>query len=228
MSVRVGVIVPAAGLGTRMGGVQKAFMDIAGRPMLARTLGPILSDSRVTSVVIALDAGAVAAPPAWLNGLDERVTTVPGGSERAESVRNALRSLPDDVDVIVVHDAARPLVSPTLISAAIDRAAQGDSVIAAIPVTDTIHETAVDGRILRTPDRSGLRAAQTPQAFPAAVLREAHLQAERAGIPATDDAALVVRFVGPVHVIEGERANIKVTLPVDVILAEALLRERHD
>jgi 2-C-methyl-D-erythritol 4-phosphate cytidylyltransferase len=228
LSIAVGVVIPAAGSGTRMGGVQKAFMEIAGQPMLARTLQPILSDPRVTAVAVALDPASATAPPKWLTELDARVVIVGGGSERGDSVRRALHALPEDVDVIVVHDAARPLVSAGLIATAIDSAAAGTSVIAAAPVIDTIHETAADGRILRTPTRSVLRAAQTPQAFPAAVLREAHLQAERAGVEATDDAALVVRYVGPVYAIEGERSNIKLTVATDVTLAEALLRERDE
>jgi 2-C-methyl-D-erythritol 4-phosphate cytidylyltransferase len=110
----------------------------------------------------------------------------------------------------------------------VDQAAAGTSVVAALPVTDTIHEAAADGRILRTPDRPGLWAAQTPQAFPAAVLRAAHREAALAKIAATDDAALVARFGGPVHVIEGERTNIKLTVAADVVFAEALIRSRSE
>lgn len=226
MSVRVGLVVPAAGAGRRMGGVGKAFIELAGEPVLACTLRPFLAHERIVAIVVALDAALADDPPIWLCTLDDRIAIVAGGEERADSVRHALDALPDDLDVIAVHDAARPLVTETLVARVIDQAASGTSVVAALPVTDTVHETAADGRILRTPDRWGLWAAQTPQAFPAAVLREAHRQAALAGITATDDAALVARFVGPVHVLEGERTNIKLTVATDVVIAEALIRHR--
>jgi len=227
MSVRVGVVVPGAGAGRRMGGVPKALMPIAGRPMLAWTLRPLLAERRVTAIAIALDPALAATPPDWLAGLDPRITIVAGGRERGDSVRAAIDALPADIDVIVVHDAARPLVTGELISRMIDHAAGGHSVVAATTVIDTVHEVDAEGRIVRTPERAGLRAAQTPQAFPAAVFREACRRAEREGIAATDDAALVAAAGEPVHVIEGERTNIKLTLASDVIAAEALLRSRE-
>jgi 2-C-methyl-D-erythritol 4-phosphate cytidylyltransferase len=210
-----------------MGGVGKAFIELAGEPVLACTLRPFLDEPRVVAIVVALDPRSADDPPAWLAGLDERITIVAGGRERGDSVRLALEALPGDIDVIAVHDAARPLVTRTLVSRVIDQAAEGVSVVAAIPVTDTIHQAAADGRILRTPDRAGLWAAQTPQAFPAAILREAHREAALAKVDATDDATLVTRFVGPVHVLEGERTNIKLTVATDVVFAEALIRSRE-
>jgi 2-C-methyl-D-erythritol 4-phosphate cytidylyltransferase len=207
-----------------MGGVPKPLIDLAGEKVLVRTLRPFLDDERVVAIAVATDSSLAASPPTWLAELDTRITVVAGGEERDDSVRCGLDALPDDLDVVVVHDAARPLVTEELVTRVIDAALDGDSVVAALPVTDTIHEAAKDGRILRTPDRTGLWAAQTPQAFPALVLREAHEQAVRAGVTATDDAALVARFVGPVKVIDGERTNIKLTVAMDLIIAEALIR----
>lgn len=227
MSVRVGVVIPAAGAGRRMGGVCKAFIELAGEPVLACALRPFLDEPRVVAVAVALDPALAADPPPWLLRLDERITVVAGGEERGDSVRRALEALPDDLDVIAVHDAARPLVTRSLVTRVVDQAAAGTSVVAALPVTDTIHEAASDGRILRTPDRAGLWAAQTPQAFPAAVLREAHREAALARVAATDDAALVARFVGPVHVLEGELTNIKLTVATDVVIAGALIGSRQ-
>lgn len=226
MSVRAGVVIPAAGAGTRMGGVDKVFIELAGEAVLARAIRPFLADSRVVAVAVALEPRLASGPPDWLRDLDGRILIVSGGSERGDSVRHALQALPEEIDVIAVHDAARPMVSADLVSRAIDEAANGRSVVAAVPLIDTVHEVSTAGRILRTPDRSTLWAAQTPQAFPAAVLREAHYEAAAAGVAATDDAALVARFVGPVHVMDGERDNIKITVATDLVIAEALIRAR--
>lgn len=209
-----------------MGGVSKALLEMGGRPVLAHAIEPFLAEPRVAAVVIALEPRLADDPPGWLPGTDPRVRVVAGGIERSDSVRLALDAAPMDVDVVLVHDAVRPLVSRMLVSRMIDEAARGRSVTAAVPLVDTVHEVAADGRIVRTPDRERLWLAQTPQAFPAAVLREAYRKADLAGVKATDDAALVARFVGPVHVVEGERHNLKLTVAGDIKLAEALLHSR--
>jgi 2-C-methyl-D-erythritol 4-phosphate cytidylyltransferase len=223
MNVRAAVIVAAAGSGRRMGSVNKAFLDLDGQPVLVRSIRPFLDDARVCRVVVTLDAATSEAPPAWLTGLDPRVCTVAGGAERDDSVRRALAAVPADIDVIVVHDAARPLLTRPLVTRAIDEAAAGRAVTTAIPLADTIHHVDDDGRIIMTPDRTGLWRAQTPQAFPAAMLREAHAMAVRTDLRATDDASLVARVLGPVHVIEGSEANLKITVPADLLLARAIL-----
>lgn len=223
MSVRVAVVVPAAGAGRRMGGTAKAFVELAGEPMLRRTLRPFLAETRVTAIAIALDAATAAAPPQWLVTLDRRITFVTGGATRSASVAAALATLDDDVDVVLVHDAARPLVSAELIDRVITAAAAGHAVIAAVPVTDTIQEVDDVGRIIATPERDHLWQAQTPQAFPRSVVMDAYRRAEADGVIATDDAALVARYGTPVRVIEGARENIKVTTQADVRAVEALL-----
>jgi 2-C-methyl-D-erythritol 4-phosphate cytidylyltransferase len=206
-----------------MGSVNKAFLELEGEPILARSIRPFLADPRVVFVVVALDAASAESPPRWLTGLDSRVVTVAGGAERDDSVRCAFALIPDDVDVIVVHDAARPLVAQGLVTRAIDEAAAGRAVAAAVPLTDTIHQVDDEHRIATSPDRAGFWRAQTPQAFPAAMLRHAHQAAARAGAHATDDAALVARFAGPVHLIEGSDTNLKITVPADLVLARAIL-----
>jgi 2-C-methyl-D-erythritol 4-phosphate cytidylyltransferase len=223
---RVGVIVPAAGEGRRLGGVRKPFLELAGRPMLQHTLRPFLECDDVASIVVALAADDAAAPPAWLAQLAPRVQVVAGGAERGDSVARALAALPDGVDVVLVHDAARPLLDADLVARCIDAAAGGVSVIAAVRVTDTVKEVGADGLIEGTPDRSRLWRAQTPQAFPRAVLEDAYRQAASSGTAATDDAALVAQCGGRVLVIEGADENMKVTTPTDVFIAEALLRQR--
>lgn len=220
---RVAVVIPAGGAGRRMGGVRKPFADLAGRPVLDRCLDAFLARRDVHWIVVAVPPEVHAAPPAWLCR-DRRVDTVVGGNERGDSVRNALQAVPDDADIVLVHDAARPLITPAVIARCIEAAAAGFSVVASVPVVDTIQQVDDGGTIIATPDRSRLRAAQTPQAFPAAVLRAAYARAAGEGIAATDDAGLVARFGGVVGTVEGAARNIKITTHLDMAVAEALLR----
>lgn len=221
---RVAVVVPAGGSGTRMGGVLKPLLDLAGEPVLARCLRPFLERTDVEWVVVALPPALHDEPPHFLRA-DPRVRTVAGGAERIDSVRRALAAVPAEADVVLVHDAARPLVSGDVIDRCIRAAAAGRSVLAAVAVTDTIQRVDERDAIVDTPDRARLRAAQTPQAFPAAVLRAAHARAEAEGLSATDDAGLVARMGETVHVVEGSHRNLKITTPVDLALAAALLAD---
>jgi 2-C-methyl-D-erythritol 4-phosphate cytidylyltransferase len=195
-------IVPAAGAGERLGAdVPKAFAVLGGKPMLEWSLAVLREVC--DRVVVAVPPDRVA-PPDF----------VAGGATRSESVRNALAAAPE-ATVVVVHDAARPLVTVELVRRCLDALEGFDGAIAAAPVTDTIKEVD-DGRVARTPDRGRLWAAQTPQVFRADVLREA------AG-DATDDAALVEAIGGNVRVVEAPRENLKVTTRTDIRLAEMLL-----
>jgi 2-C-methyl-D-erythritol 4-phosphate cytidylyltransferase len=220
---RIAVVVPAGGAGSRMGGVRKPLLELDGEPLLARCLRPFLERRDVLCVVVALPQELHDAPPPWLIR-DPRITTVPGGAERSDSVRNALAAVPADADIVLVHDAARPLVSAVVIERCVAAAVDGRSAIAAMPVVDTIKEVDEGGRIVATPDRRRLWAAQTPQAFPALVLRDAHARAAAERVSATDDAALVARYGGTVIVVEGASENLKITTPADVALAQTLLR----
>lgn len=226
MTTRAALIVPAGGAGRRLGGTPKALLPLNGRPMLHHALVPFLAQPSVEWIVIALPAEFAAAPPEWLAGLDERIRIVEGGAERGDSVRRALAAVPAGAEAVLVHDGARPLVTAAIVERALAAAARGLNVVAAVPVTDTIKQVDEGGRIVATPDRRLLWAAQTPQAFPRAVLAEAYARADREGLLATDDAALVARYGGTVTVIEGDPENIKVTTPADVRVASALLRER--
>jgi 2-C-methyl-D-erythritol 4-phosphate cytidylyltransferase len=220
----IAVIIPAGGSGSRMGTgpLPKPFLELGGEPLLGRCLARFLERSDVRWVVVALPKELHESPPVWLRR-DARVSTVAGGMERGHSVRNALAAVPAEADLVLVHDAARPLVSAAIIERCVQAAAAGVSAVAALPVVDTIQEVDEDGTIVRTPDRRQLRAAQTPQAFPAAVLRAAHQRAAAEGIVATDDAGLVARYGGSVRVVDGASANIKITTPADLVVAEALL-----
>jgi 2-C-methyl-D-erythritol 4-phosphate cytidylyltransferase len=202
-------IVPAGGSGERLGADRhKAFVVCAGRPMVEWSLEAL---SAVCSRVI------VAVPP----GHEEPPDRVTAGHTRSASVRNALSAAPE-ATVVVIHDAARPLVTADLVARCIDALDGVDGVIAATPVTDTVHVASPDLLIASSPDRSTLWAAQTPQVFHADVLRRANDSNEET----TDEASLVAAVGGTVRLIEGSSDNIKVTTPTDLRLAEALLRER--
>jgi 2-C-methyl-D-erythritol 4-phosphate cytidylyltransferase len=221
-----GVVIPAGGAGRRMGGVHKPFVDLCGRTVLEHAIAPFLRNADVAYIVVAIPADMMAAPPQWLLDLAPRVTVVQGGAERGDSVRNGIDALPPEIDIILVHDAARPLVTDAVIESCIAAAAEGRSVVPAVPVTDTIKEVDEGGRITGTPDRRTLWSAQTPQAFPAAVLRDAYARAKEGRINATDDAALVARFGTTVTVVDGTVENIKITTAADFAVAEAYLTRR--
>lgn len=223
---RVGVAIPAAGGGSRLGGRDKALLELGGEPMLLHSLRPFLEHPLVTSIAIALPARLVFPPPTWLVGIDPRVVVLAGSVTRTESVRLALDALAGDLDIIVVHDAARPLVTRETIDRCIAVAATGEGAIAAWPVVDTLKEVDSRNHVLQTPDRSRLWSAQTPQAFPATALREAYWKGAKEGVQATDDAQLFMHFGRTVRVVEGSPWNLKVTYPDDVVLAEVLLARR--
>ncbi len=149
---------------------------------------------------------------------------VPGGAQRSHSVRNALRA--SSGDPVVVHDAARPLTTPELVERCIAALDGADAAIAAAPVTDTTKEAGADGVVERTLDRSRLWAVQTPQVFRRAALEAALAQPDDVLAAATDDASLVEAAGGVVRVVEAPRENLKVTTPLDLRVAELLLRER--
>jgi 2-C-methyl-D-erythritol 4-phosphate cytidylyltransferase len=209
-------LVVAAGRGERLGKpVPKAFAILAGRPMVEWSVGTLQRVTAVTEIVVALPAG-IAAPDGTVG--------VAGGSERSHSVRAALAAARDE-DVVLVHDAARPLVTAELIEACLAALGDADAAIAAAPVTDTIKECA-DGRVVRTLDRSRLWAVQTPQVFRRAALQRALDQDHDAIGAATDDASLVEAMGGTVRIVDAPRENLKVTTELDLRVAEMLLRER--
>jgi 2-C-methyl-D-erythritol 4-phosphate cytidylyltransferase len=221
--MKVGAIIPAAGSGTRMGGARKPFLQLAGKPLLQHCLEAFFQIDSVRYIVVALPADESNQRPPWLT--DSRVTLVPGGAHRADSVRAGLSALPDDVDVVVVHDAARPLVTPELIMRVLEAVSQRVSATVAVPVTDTLHQVDDNQGILATPPRSRFWRAQTPQAFPRQALELAYARNEDAST-ATDEAGLVARSGCSVKVVPGEDWNIKITTPEDLVLAEATLRKR--
>jgi 2-C-methyl-D-erythritol 4-phosphate cytidylyltransferase len=205
-----------------MGGVKKPYLLLAGEPVLLHALRPFLARGDVVAVAVALAPEDASSPPEWLRTLDQRLTLVDGGATRAESVRHALAALPAALDVIVVHDAARPLLTADLLDRCIVLAAQGKGAVAGIPAVDTLKEVDGDGRVVGTPERARFWHAQTPQAFPAPLLRKAFARAGR-GEGATDDASLVERLGGTVVMVESSSRNLKVTRPEDLELARRYL-----
>jgi len=218
--VSVWTIVVAAGRGERFGSDKQAA-DLGGRPVVSRSVATSLEASDGVVVVVAPErlvaAEALVAGP---DGEATAVTLVAGGATRAASVRAGLVAVPDDAEVVLVHDGARPLATAALFARVVAAVRAGaDAVVPGVPVADSLR--AVDGGVV---DRDGVLAVQTPQGFPADRLRAAHA----AGTDASDDATLVEAVGGTVVVVDGEPANLKITRPVDLALATASLGSADD
>lgn len=220
----VGVIIVAAGSGTRTGSAElKQFRWVAGKPMLLHSIQAFHRRADVAQVIAVLPRSVAGDPPPWIFQCDvDRLLVSVGGRERGDSVWNGLEDLEPEVEIVVVHDAARPLVTDATIDAVIRQARAGTGAIAALPVVDTLKEVDDEGRIVRTVDRTHLWRAQTPQAFPRDLIERAHLEARRAGVGATDDAALCERIGAPVVVVRGSERALKVTEESDFARADAV------
>jgi 2-C-methyl-D-erythritol 4-phosphate cytidylyltransferase len=224
----VGVVVVAAGSGSRVGGAElKQFRWVAGKPMLLHSVQAFHARRDVAMVVVVLPKAYAADPPPWLFQCDiERLLIAVGGRERADSVRNGLEDLPEEVEVVLVHDAARPLVPDDVIDRVVATAREGVGAVAALPVVDTLKEVDEQGVVVRTVDRARLWRAQTPQGFPREALERAHAAAQRDGVGATDDAALCERAGVTVRVVRGSEVAMKVTDEADFERLEALAARR--
>ena len=230
----VGVVIVAAGAGVRAGpGEPKQFRPILGVPMLLRAVRPFTGHPEVSHVVVALPPGYADRPPDWLGKIrGERLTLVPGGEQRVDSVRAGVEALSRESAIVLVHDAARPFVSRGTIDAVIARVRAGVGAIAAVPASDTLKETAQGShrptpRITRTVDRDRIWRAQTPQGFPRQMLLDAYAQlgAVANGNAPSDDAEVCERAGFPVELVPDSPFNFKVTTADDFRIAEALARE---
>ncbi|WP_445168321.1 2-C-methyl-D-erythritol 4-phosphate cytidylyltransferase [Mycolicibacterium sp. Dal123E01] len=212
-------VVTAAGSGERLGaGIPKAFVQLGDQTILERAVEGLLASGVVDRVVVAAPAERVEETTLLLDG---RVTVVEGGPERPETVRRALDAI-GDPEFVLVHDAARPLTPVDQIQRVVAALRDGlRAVIPVLPVTDTIKAVDANGMVLGTPERSGLRAVQTPQGFETALLRRAYDRA--GGAVVTDDASLVEYLGTPVHTVDGDTRAFKITTPLDLQLARALL-----
>lgn len=224
MTRDVGVVIVAAGAGTRTGSTElKQFRWVAGKPMLLHSIHRFMERDDVAMVVAVLPRAYVGDPPPWIFQADlDRLLISVGGRERGESVANGLEDIPPEVRVVLVHDAARPLADAATIDRVIAEARRGNGAVAALPVADTLKEVDEHGRIVRTVERARLWRAQTPQGFPREMIEQAYREARRGGIAATDDAALCERLGLPVVVVRGSERAMKVTEESDFARLEAL------
>ena len=215
-------ILLAAGRSRRMGGADKIWACLGGRPLLAAPLARLAAVPEIGAIAVAAPPerhADVAALAADLPGGGAAVRCVAGGPRRRDSVAAGLRALPD-ARWVLVHDAARPLASPALAARVLAAARETGAAVPGLPVPDTIKRVGADGLVRGTPDRASLRAIQTPQAFGGALLRRAHAGASG---DAPDDAWLVERLGAPVRVVEGEARAFKVTTAADLARLRALL-----
>ena len=223
----VSVIFPAAGQGKRMqAGINKVLLTLGGEPILTRTLKTFSAVKEVGELIVVVAADEVAAVERQLQkvaGL-KPFQVVAGGSERQYSIYNGLQHVAEQADVVLVHDAARPLVTVKTIQAVIDSARAKGGAIAAVPAKNTIKVVDTDGLVESTPPRSTLWEVQTPQGFRKDILLKANEQALQDDFLGTDDASLVERIGVPVAVVKSDYRNIKVTTPEDLLIAEAFLQ----
>jgi 2-C-methyl-D-erythritol 4-phosphate cytidylyltransferase/2-C-methyl-D-erythritol 2,4-cyclodiphosphate synthase len=221
--VHVSAIIAAGGRSVRLGGDRpKQFLSLGGRPILQRSVDAFLWSDRIADVVVALPPDLVGDAPAYLRGRSKPIEIVEGGARRQDSVTNAFALVAGRADVVVIHDAARPLVSADLIRRTVDAAVECGAAISALPATDTVKRGDANLFIVGTLPRGEIFLAQTPQAFRVDVLRDALAQAS-ASADATDEAALAERAGHRVRLIDGDPRNMKITTPDDLAVAERLI-----
>ncbi|MFQ5692774.1 MAG: 2-C-methyl-D-erythritol 4-phosphate cytidylyltransferase [Nitrospinota bacterium] len=233
-TIKTAAIVPAAGAGTRFGAAEdeasKQFRMLGGLPLLVHVLRA-LDRSMVRAVYVAAPPGRVGRVRGELvraYGVRKVRAVVAGGATRGESVRRCVERVPAGFDVLLVHDGARPLVTPELIGRVAAAAYERGAALAAVPEIDTVKSVRSrpgGGWVRRTVRHESLWRAQTPQAFRAEVFREALRRAEETGFDGSDDASYVEAAGGRVWIVPGDWRNLKVTTPTDLALAEALLRQ---
>jgi 2-C-methyl-D-erythritol 4-phosphate cytidylyltransferase len=218
----VAVVIPAGGVGRRLGRrTPKQLLRLGNQTILALTVEHFTRHSAVSAVVVAAPAAHLARTRRALAGIRRHacVQVVTGGAERQESVWLGLQAVPDDATVIVVHDAVRPFITRALVDRVIAAARSGGGAICALPIAETVKRVR-DAVVEATVDRSALWAVQTPQAFRAALLREAHEKARRDGFLGTDESMLVERLGHPVAVVPGLPDNVKITTAGDLARAK--------
>ncbi|MEC4805141.1 MAG: 2-C-methyl-D-erythritol 4-phosphate cytidylyltransferase [Jaaginema sp. PMC 1079.18] len=223
------LLIPAAGMGRRMQHSRnKLLLTLLGKPLLAWTLEAAIASPSLEWI-------GIMGQPEDFADFQEIITSVKGhkpielivgGATRQESVYNGLQGLPDTAERVLIHDGARCLVTPDLFDRCAIALPDCQGLIAAIPVKDTIKVVDEDGRVSDTPDRDRLWAAQTPQGFAVQTLKDCHNRGKAAAWQVTDDAALLEKCHLPVRIVEGEETNLKVTTPIDLAIAEFILRQR--
>lgn len=223
------LLIPAAGMGRRMGSDRnKLLLTLMGEPLIVWTLQAAEASQHIDWIGIMsqpADQADLKAIIAALS-LSKPVQLIAGGATRQESVYNGLQALPATAERVLIHDGARCLATPDLLDRCALALLNCSGLIAAVPVKDTIKVVDETGLIQSTPDRRQLWAAQTPQGFQVKLLKQCHDEGRRLGWEVTDDAALFEKCGLPVQIVEGEETNLKVTTPVDLTIAEFILRQR--
>ena len=229
MNSKVCTLIPAAGKGSRMAhSVKKPYLELAQKPILAHTIQRFERNSAVDAIFVIVDQADFNECHATVLGpyaFTKVQKLVEGGETRQMSVYNGIRALSADVDFVIVHDGVRPFVTDEVIFACLAAADECGAAVAAVPVKDTIKIANTDGFIVETPAREQLWAVQTPQVFRKSLLEEAHQAAQAQQLTATDDASLVEQLGFPVKLVKGSYANLKITTPVDLQIAEVLLSD---
>jgi 2-C-methyl-D-erythritol 4-phosphate cytidylyltransferase len=224
--MRCGAVIPAAGSARRFGEIDKTTMDLAGKPVLAWAIDALVASGVVSEIVVAVNDRNVAQVRDLIAELEIPVpcVVVRGGRERQDSVQVAVASLGKTCELVLIHDAARPLVSSELIQAVVQSGREHGAAIAAVSPVDTIKRVE-SGRVAETLNRDELVQVQTPQVFRRDWLLQAY-ERTASDMPATDESTLIESAGFPVHIVEGDRSNLKITVPEDLQLAAALLSER--
>lgn len=231
IAVQAFAIIPAAGMGKRMGAaINKQYLQLAGKPILAHTLAVFQQCEQIAGIILVIPQEEIPfcrSEVVERYGLTKVVKIVPGGRERQHSVMNGLQALQGvagEQDLIVIHDGVRPFITQELLMESMRVAVTGSGALVAVPTKDTI-KVVRDGLVIDTPDRTTLWQAQTPQTFRYHQILSAHNAAEQDGFLGTDDCSLVERTGGSIRIVSGSYRNIKITTPEDLVLAEAFLRE---
>lgn len=227
---RCTALVAAAGTSSRMGGVNKLLEPLEGVPVLVRTLTSLQLAEEVDEIVVAVREEDLVEISRLCHtyGITKCAKVIRGGESRVHSVLLAALEASPDSALLAVQDGARPLVTPELIGRVVNAAARCGAAAPAVAVKDTVKTVQADGAVAETLERDTLRAVQTPQVFEASLLKAALQSAIEAGAPITDDCSAVERLGKVVFLVEGEEENLKITTPVDLILAEAILRAREE
>ena len=221
---KCGAVIVAAGSASRMGGIDKVMAPLGGEPMIARTVRAFQECDAVSEIVIVTRADLIQPITELCKACPKVKLVVAGGKSRQESVGKGLAALSKEVKLAAVHDGARPLITWQLIDWVIRAANTYGAAAPAIPVKDTI-KTVEGFVVVNTPDRSKLRAVQTPQVFDIDLLKGALLKAYQDGAEVTDDCSAVERLGMKIKIVEGDEKNLKVTTPLDLKIAEMLLEE---
>ena len=219
-------VIVAAGSSARMGGTDKLLAELGGLPVLSRTLRVFDDHEMIDTIIVVAREDRMPKISRVCSPYRKVRIVVPGGESRQESVMHGLKAVPEGTELVAVHDGARPLVPPEVITKAILKAAKFGAAAPAIPVKDTI-KVSKTGAVDETPDRSTLFAVQTPQVFQAELLKAALQSAVNAEVTLTDDCSAVERLGKEVYLTAGDPENIKITRPLDLRLAEAILAERR-